>query len=201
MDATNYQPLNARLSQGDVILAPVAVLGTQADLQDQSEAQGAPRSLTLRDDMGTTLLVPRASPLGRPPVVVRLWYRPALVVSADCAIGKDEEVLVAPIFPLEDADPDDRAGIRAGSFVAAMSLPPDAAMAFPDGQVGPWPASYVDFNQITAITTTLAAEDRLVLLAHPQLERLHWALARFLIVKELSTRGSLAAAEGKLVRR
>ena len=61
------------------------------------------------------------------PVVVRAWYLPAMVVSADCAIAKGDEVLVAPIYPLEDAVPEDRAGIRASSFVAAMALPSDAA--------------------------------------------------------------------------
>jgi len=201
VDLANYQPLNARLSQGDVVLAPIAVLGTAQDFADPSDLQTAPHPLALGDDLGVTVILPRAGEPARGPVVLRAWYTPAIVVSADCVIGKGQEVLVAPIYPSEDAAEGDRAGIRAGSFVAAMSLPGDPAITFPDGQVGPWPESYVDFNQTTAVTGILAAEDRLFMLARPQLERLHFALARFLIVRELSTRGTLAAAEGKVVEK
>ena len=201
MDSASYQYLNARLSQGDIILAPVVVLGTVADLGDAERPREGPRPLALGDDRGATVVLPRAGRRADSPVVVRAWYLPAMVVSADCAIAKGDDVLVAPIYPLEDAVPEDRAGIRASSFVAAMALPSDAAISFPDGQVGPWPESYVDFNQITSITETLAAEDRLFTLARAQLERLHFALARFLIVRELSTRGTLAVAEGKLVQK
>ena len=201
MDPANYQPLNARLSQGDVILAPVVVLGTLADLGDPGLSQDGSRPLALGDDLGTTVVLPRTGRRADSPFVVRAWYVPAIVVSADCAIAKDDEVLVAPIYPLDDAVPEDRAGIRAGSFVAAMALPSDPVIHFSDGQLGAWPESYVDFNQITSVTGALATEDRLFMLARPQLERLHYALARFLIVRELSTRGTLAAAEGKLVEK
>lgn len=210
MDEANYAPLAPRLSQGDIVRAPIGVFARLADLAAPPPLKTRSEPLTYGDPAGVTLTIPWR-PAGRADagaggdaedrLVLRAWYAPAVVVTPDCGIDKEpRQILLAPILPLAALAPADRDGVRAGTFLMALYLPADPAMVFADGSTFAFPDSCVDFTRTTAVTPGLLAGQRMVALSDAQRDRFQEAWVRFLAGREISSTGTLAAAAGKRVR-
>ncbi|MBI3972369.1 MAG: hypothetical protein HY332_13905 [Chloroflexi bacterium] len=202
MNDANYVPLPTRLSQGDIVRAPIGVFGRRADLADPSLVDAAPAPLAYGEPHGTAVAVPWQTAAGADgPLVLRAWHFPAVVVTLDCGIDKaPPQVLVAPILPLMAAQPSERDGIRAGTYLMALYLPPEPEMIFADGSRFSFPESYVDFTRTTAVSLGLLMAERMVALSGAQVDRFQEAWVRFVAGRELSSTGTVAAAAGKRIR-
>jgi hypothetical protein len=202
MDESNYVPVAPRLSQGDIVRAPISVFARAADLADPAMLDAAPEPLAYGDPRGVALRVPwRAAPASVEALALRAWHFPAVVVTPDCGIDKEPaQVLVAPVLPLAAAPPADRDGVRAGTFLMACHLPADPEMVFADGSTFAFPESYVDFTRTTAVAPGLVLDQRMVALSEAQCDHFQEAWVRFVAGREISSTGTVAAVVGKRVR-
>jgi len=205
MDPLNYVPPGPRLSQGDIVRAPIGVFARAADLADPAMVDDAPAAPAYGDPRGIALHVPWRSLSGTEEtaaqLVLRAWHFPAVVVTPDCGIDKEPaQILVAPVLPLVAAAPVDRDGVRAGTFLMACHLPADPEMIFADGSDFAFPESYVDLTRTTALAPQLVLDQRMVALSEAQCDRFQEAWVRFVAGRELSSTGTVDAAAGKRVR-
>ena len=200
MNSENYAPCSVRLSQGDIVRAPIGVFSRTADLADPSMLDAIDSPVALGDPRGLAARVPSLW-VGQTRAVLRAWYLPAVVVSPDCGIDKEPaQVLVAPILPLSAADPASRDGLRAGTFLTALALPAEADLQLADDTCVAFPDSFVDLTRTTAVAPGLLRDERMVALSDSQLDRFQEAWVRFVALRELSSTGTLAAAAGRRIR-
>lgn len=199
MNQEHYVACGARLAQGDIVRAPSGIFVASADLADRTllDAPGPP--LVAGDPQGIAVTIPRLH-VNREDVILRAWYQPAIVVSPDCAIDKNPpQVLLAPIFPLAALPKEQQDGVRGGTYLTAIDLPADSALLFSDQSTAPFPASYVDIQRIAPVAPHLLHTQRMVTLSAAQAERLRASWVRFVALREISSTGTIAAAEGKRV--
>ena len=193
MNQDNYRPCAPRLSQGDIVRAPIGQFVGLRDIADLAGLDSDGPALPYGDLGGIAMSVPRL----RTPhtTVLRAWYLPAIVVTPDCDIDKDaEQILLAPIFPLRSYEEGTRHALRAGEYVSAFMLPAEPAMQTSDGTVFPFPESVVELGQTTTVAPSLTAAQRMVSLGETQIDRLHEAWIRFVALKEISSTGTVSAA-------
>jgi hypothetical protein len=199
VDRESFVRPGARLAQGDLVRAPSGIFAGAGSLASPSllDASGPP--LEAGDLRGIAVTIPRLR-VNQRDVVLRAWYQPCVVVSPDCAIDKNPpQVLLAPILPLSALPDNQRDGVRSGTYLTALGLPADDALEFADGSVAPFPESYVDLQRIAPVAPDLIAAQRMVALSEVQTERLRAAWVRFVALREISSTGTIAAAQGKRV--
>lgn len=193
MNLDNYCPCASRLSQGDIVRAPIGQFVGLRDIPDLAGLDSDGPALPYGDLGGIAMSVPRL----RTPrtTVLRAWYLPAIVVTPDCDIDKDaEQILLAPIFPLTSYEESARHALRAGEYVSAFMLPAEPAMQASDDTVFPFPESVVELGQTTTVAPSLIAAQRMVSLSETQIDRLQEAWIRFVALKEISSTGTVSAA-------
>lgn len=201
MNPDNYVPCGARLSQGDLVRAPVGIFVPESALADPAMLDAEGPAVPFGDPRGIARSLPRLV-VGTEPLVLRAWYWPAVVVSPDCAIDKQPaQVLLAPVLPLHAYTPQDQDGLRAGTFLAAFDLPPDPELALADGSRTAFPHAAVDLARSTTVSPELVLRQRMVALGERHVDRLHAAWVRYVAGRELSSTGTVAAAVGKRVAR
>ncbi len=201
MNAANYAACLSRLSQGDLVRAPVGMFVRVDDLAHPKslDAHGPP--LPYADPDGLAFTIPRLQ-VASQPVVGRVWYQPAIVVSPDCAIDKNPaQIIIAPIYPLALLPLNQQDGVRSGGLVNAVDLPADDLLQFADGSQSPFPHSYVELQRMVPVSPGLLTAQRMVAVSRNQLDRLQNAWMRFIALRELSTTGTLAATIGRRVER
>ncbi len=66
-----------------------------------------------------------------------------------------------------------------------------------DGSQAPGPEAYVDLHRTTAVSLHILRDSRMVALAPDQVDRLHEAWVRFVALAEISSTGTIAAAQGR----
>lgn len=198
MDPSNYVPAGPRLAQGDIVRAPIGVFARATDLSDPALLKPG-RGHLLAEPDGIALPFPDTHLAGAA-LVLRAWYLPAVVISPSCALDKDPpQVLVSPILPLAALPPNQQDGVRARTYLTAFALPADSGLELADGSQAPWPESYVDLHRTTAVSPALLREARMVALSPDQVDRLHEAWVRFVALAEISSTGTIAAAQGRLL--
>lgn len=196
MDPSKYVPAGTRLAQGDIVRAPIGVFARAADLSDSALLTPG-RTHLLADPAGIALPLPETQLAGAA-LVLRAWYLPAVVVSPSCALEKaPPQVLVSPILPLLALPPRQQDGVRARTYLTAYALPADPALDLGDGSQAAWPESYVDLHRTTAVSPAILREARMVALAPDELDRLHEAWVRLVALAEISSTGTIAAAQGR----
>jgi hypothetical protein len=196
LDQANYIPLGVRLAQGDIVRAPTGVFVRSTEVADQALLAPGKANL-LADANGIALPIPNTYLAGAQ-LVLRAWYMPAVVVSPSCALEKQPpQVLISPILPLSSLPENQQAGVRARTYLTAYALPGDAQLDLADGTQATWPDSYVDLHRTTAVSPHLLRDARMVALSPDQVDRLHEAWVRFVALAEISSTGTVAAAQGR----
>lgn len=201
-DAPDYIRCGARLSQGDIVRAPVSIVARARDLSSPPTDALTLRyePLPLGDPAGLTIPAPGLQ-VGIKQAFLRVWYQPAVVVSPDCGIEKQTQpILVAPLLPASAYAQNELDGIRADTALAAFLLPPAAQLVYPDGTRSAWPECVVNLARMTAMTQGLIIPERFTALGPSQLDRLQERLIRFFALNELSSTGTVEAMTGRTIR-
>lgn len=199
MNPENYRPCAARLSQGDLVRAPVGAFARIEDIPDPSLLGEDGPPIKLGNLRGAASIVPRLR-VSKAPVVLQAWYLLAVVISPDCDIDKGPaQVLITPLMPLDAYSPANQDAIKAGSLVAALDIPPDPDLRLADNSRTSFPHSVLSLRQATPVAPGLIMAQRMVALSESQIERLHNAWVRFVALREISSTGTIAAMVGKRV--
>lgn len=211
--------LHETLRQGDVVLAPTAVLLSTAEA-DAGEGVPAPPP-RLGSYTRTLAWSATASPMVPGTVVETLWT-PVLVISHDCQLEKDfnerivelmaagmelgdarEEAssdpsldpfaVVAPLHPYDAFPPQRHAGIRSGDRIGYFPL---------NGLPGDGGDYVVDLGRLSTVSVRLLPQaGKVTSLAPASVSELRYKLAEAYSIRDLSVLAELEAMVGHTISR